>query len=607
MLNPDRFSPSQSKTERNNVAPAWLSLRLLALTHLAALLSLGTQIHGLIGADGLSPLLERRSALPLLFALTGGHDGALSALLLLGAVAALLLLFQRAQRPSLLILWLITQSLIRAASPFLSYQWDILLAETTLLSFFWAPSGWWKPTRTSAQSRWTHRWLPHLLLVKLIFASGVVKLKSGDPNWSMGEALSYHYWTQPLPAEFAWWMHQLPDGLRRLSEGAVFLIELWAPLLLFCRVPSWPLLSLCGLFLFTVLAATVGLASAAGITLVILFFVVTVLMDERLFGHLIRDRSSPALKALAPVIAYLPSPESAAPLLFAILMGVITLTGSYGFFQLLTLSICAAALAPSDARRLRHCLRIFSSSRMSPQEPVSAPASDEASSPLLTPHQQIRDRLTSLLSTSFLSFWLIYSLALHLSWFPRRVRAEAWRAWAQGQAEAPLTRRLLGAALHGERVLRRGLSPWIIAGRYGLFARMTTTRYEITIEGSEDGKTWSAYRLPYKPNATADPLHRAWFHMPRLDWQLWFAGLRPRCRRGWFTQLLRALAEDKREARALFSGGPTSPPLYLRALRQSYHFTSLGAREVWEAGPREIYCPARAYRASPLPQGERTR
>ena len=54
---------------------------------------------------------------------------------------------------------------------------------------------------------------------------------------------------------------------------------------------------------------------------------------------------------------------------------------------------------------------------------------------------------------------------------------------------------------------------------YGLFARMTTERYELTVEGSLDGKNWLPYKFKYKPNGMHD-LNHAGLHMPRLDWQM---------------------------------------------------------------------------------------
>src|ERR1019366_2863005 len=75
-----------------------------------------------------------------------------------------------------------------------------------------------------------------------------------------------------------------------------------------------------------------------------------------------------------------------------------------------------------------------------------------------------------------------------------------------------------------EFVASRASSFGIVNG-YGLFAVMTTTRPEISIEGSNDNVEWQPYVFKYKPG----PLNRApgWVapDQPRLDWQMWFAAL----------------------------------------------------------------------------------
>jgi len=60
---------------------------------------------------------------------------------------------------------------------------------------------------------------------------------------------------------------------------------------------------------------------------------------------------------------------------------------------------------------------------------------------------------------------------------------------------------------------------------YGLFRVMTTTRPEIIIEGSLDGKIWNPYTFCYKPTYTKQAPTFAGPHMPRIDWQMWFEGL----------------------------------------------------------------------------------
>ena len=72
-----------------------------------------------------------------------------------------------------------------------------------------------------------------------------------------------------------------------------------------------------------------------------------------------------------------------------------------------------------------------------------------------------------------------------------------------------------------------GIAPLRSVNGYGLFARMTTVRNEIVIEGSDDGTTWQPYEFRWKPG---DVMHRPRFvapHQPRLDWQMWFAALTP--------------------------------------------------------------------------------
>ena len=60
---------------------------------------------------------------------------------------------------------------------------------------------------------------------------------------------------------------------------------------------------------------------------------------------------------------------------------------------------------------------------------------------------------------------------------------------------------------------------------YGLFRVMTTTRPEIIIEGSLDGKTWRPYEFGWKPTNPIQSARFAGPHMPRIDWQMWFEGL----------------------------------------------------------------------------------
>jgi len=111
---------------------------------------------------------------------------------------------------------------------------------------------------------------------------------------------------------------------------------------------------------------------------------------------------------------------------------------------------------------------------------------------------------------------------------------------------------------------------------YGLFAHMTTERPEIIVEGSRDGIDWKPYAFRWKPG---DPMRRPGFvqpHMPRLDWQMWFAALGSYRSSGWFLPFCQRLLQGSPAVLELLASNPFpgSPPKYLRATLYDYHFTS---------------------------------
>jgi hypothetical protein len=116
---------------------------------------------------------------------------------------------------------------------FLGFQWDSLLLETGFLALFLAPLQLLpRPAREAPPSR-LFVWLLQLLLFKLMFSSGCVKLLSGDPNWRNLTALTFHYQTQPLPPSTAWYANLLPLWFQKMSCAATFAIEIGAPFLIF--------------------------------------------------------------------------------------------------------------------------------------------------------------------------------------------------------------------------------------------------------------------------------------------------------------------------------------------------------------------------------------
>jgi hypothetical protein len=472
----------------------WLFLRLLGLVYLAAFVSLGVQIRGLIGSHGILPVAdylseirqftgpERYYRVPTLCWLDSGDSfliglcaggAALSALLILGAAPALILF----------LLWAIYLSLTVAGQVFLGYQWDALLLEAGFLAIFFAPVQLWpRPGHEAAPPRailWLLRWL----LFRLLFTSGVVKLLSGDPSWRSLTALQYHYETQPLPAWTSWYMHQLPAWFGQLSVLYTFGVEILLPPLIF-------------------------------------------------------------------------GPRRCRPVAFAGIVSLqllIAATGNFGFFNWLTIALCLPLLEDD----------VFPARLRQRFSPAAIPGNDPK------PRSWSAWIIMPVAGAIFLLSLLTFMQSRKLAAF-----VPAW-------------------LLRAERVAASFQS----VNHYGLFAVMTTARNEIIIEGSDDGRIWQPYEFKWKPG---DPKRRPSFtglHMPRLDWQMWFAALDDYRLNPWFGNFLVRLLEGSPEVEALLERNPfpDRPPSYIRALFYNYRLTDRATRDRdgtwWRRKLLGYYCP----------------
>ncbi len=212
---------------------SFLFLRLFGLITLCAFVSFAVQAQGLIGSHGILPLSELVDALvprlgaqrfvlvPIVFWLNDS-DLAIHAVCWAGAGLSVMLVLNLLPRLSLVLIYALYLSLFYAGQTFMTFQWDTFLLETTIVALVMS----FAPT--------TGIWLSRWLLFRFLFMSGVVKLISGDPNWRNLSALSYHFLTQPLPTPLAWYAARLPGGLLRAATGAMFVVELVLPFLIFC-------------------------------------------------------------------------------------------------------------------------------------------------------------------------------------------------------------------------------------------------------------------------------------------------------------------------------------------------------------------------------------
>jgi hypothetical protein len=137
---------------------------------------------------------------------------------------------------------------------------------------------------------------------------------------------------------------------------------------------------------------------------------------------------------------------------------------------------------------------------------------------------------------------------------------------------------------------------------YGLFRVMTTRRAEIIIEGSDDFVTWRPYEFKWKPGRVDRRPAFTGLHMPRLDWQMWFAALGDFRQSPWFRLLLFRLSDGSPEVLALLEHNPfPERPRYIRAVLYDYRFTGEPTRAEtgawWKRERLGLFCPIVSRRA----------
>lgn len=244
---------------------SWLFTRAISLVYLIAFLSLMVQAKGLWGSRGVLPIAQYMKAVeqsvdnsrywkaPGIFWLSSSND-MIVGVTITGAVAATLALIGFAQGWSLLLCFAMYLSLCSFGQDFMSFQWDALLLELGFLVLFLVPWNFDFSLARAVEPHWVVRGMFYVVLFKLMFLSGFVKLWSGDESWRDLSALSFHYWTQPLPNPLSPFMHALPSWLHQASTAITFVIELIVPFFIFWpRARVWVAAAFAGLSLLILL------------------------------------------------------------------------------------------------------------------------------------------------------------------------------------------------------------------------------------------------------------------------------------------------------------------------------------------------------------------
>lgn len=215
---------------------------------------------------------------------------------------------------------------------------------------------------------------------------------------------------------------------------------------------------------------------------------------------------------------------------FLFLQVLIGLTGNYNFFNILTAALCLMLL--DDA--------LLSRTSASGGAPI--------------PHSEIR-----------------------IPHFPRRAFTVAFVPFFVSASTLEGFQELFGRdATPTVSSTLAYLRPFRSINGYGLFRVMTTTRPEIVLEGSDDGKTWIEYEFRFKAGDLKKPPGFVEPHQPRLDWQMWFAALAAPRHPLWIVRLAQRILEGSPPVNGLLAKTPfpDHPPKYLRAVLYQYHFTT---------------------------------
>ncbi len=245
-----------------------------------------------------------------------------------------------------------------------------------------------------------------------------------------------------------------------------------------------------------------------------------------------------AIEGLAPFLVFAPRrARMFGAAVMAILQGLILVSGNYGFFNWLALALCVMLL---DDAAWPAWLRRRAGLDGTPEAARgdAAPAGRRVASAAAI-------------------------VLIVLGVYPLLATMHVPAAW-------------LGPLPATYQIVR----PFRTINGYGLFAVMTTRRLEIDVEGSRDGVVWRSYPFRFKPG---DPTRRPPFvigHMPRLDWQMWFAALEPGRPAYWFVRFARQLLAGSKPVLGLLGADPFPgrPPEYLRATLWRYRFSDAATR-----------------------------
>ena len=145
--------------------------------------------------------------------------------------------------------------------------------------------------------------------------------------------------------------------------------------------------------------------------------------------------------------------------------------------------------------------------------------------------------------------------------------------------------------------LQASIAPFDSTNAYGLFAVMTKTRPELIVEGSDNGVDWKEYAFKWKVGDVDRAPSFCEPHMPRLDWQFWFAALYQEGNANWMQNFAYRLLTGQPQVLKLLGTNPfpDHPPKYIRIGMYDYRFTTPAERTTsrawWVRTPLRVVLP----------------
>ncbi|KAI3382005.1 hypothetical protein SNEBB_002216 [Seison nebaliae] len=470
-----------------------------------------------------------------------------------------LLINQLRCRMIFFILWLLYLSVYYVGQTFLSFQWDILLLESGFLTIFLAD--WTSNSSDNRPHQQIIIYLMRWLFFRLMYASGIVKLKSQCPAWWNLSAMDWHYQSQCIPSKLAWNVHFFNESFHHLSTVLVYYIEIVLPFLIFSPFYLHRVICMWSQIVLMILIILTGNYNFFNILTIILSL--SLLNFDSGNNHLFISN-----RKLLMIINY------SSLLIFL----TITLYLTKNYFNITNLT----SITKIDTK-INFTQEQF------------------------TKFTSISLNLSLVLSVIWFAYYCLYHFYItfaELSFSIENGFRVMNNLFVFIMAIFIFLMTLIPYSAINNRPLPvvstkiyktyMNVAPFHIARSYGLFRRMTGVggRPEIIVEGTnenleilpitprEDDEPreyeWKEYHFKYKPGDVNRKLPFLIPHQPRLDWQMWFAALSSYAHNQWLINFCHRILHNPSDVMPLLDGDPfkndTFGPKWIRINYYTYYF-----------------------------------